>query len=349
MRMLVRITLVSALFSAAMWAQATAQIHGTVQDASGAAIAGAEVKATQTQTNTVRTATTGADGGYVLTNLPIGPYQLEVAKEGFSKFVQSGIVLQVNSDPLVDVSLKVGALTEQVNVEANAMLVETRNSGVGTVVETARILELPLNGRQPTDLITLSGAAVSIANTSGRGIAGAPIVNIAGGVAYGVGYTLDGANHFNYVAATTNLMPFPDALQEFKVDTSGVTAQQGSYASVSAVTRSGSNAFHGDAFEFIRNGYFNARNTFLPKRDSLKRNQFGGVVGGPIKKDKLFFFGGYQGTTIRATNASTAFVPTQAMMNGDWSAFPGCNAQASAAMFSATAYCFATIWYIARL
>jgi hypothetical protein len=326
MRTFLEITFFCLIGSAAAWAQSTAQIHGTVQDSTGAAVPGAEVKATQTATNTVRTINSGADGGYVLTNLPLGPYQVEVSKQGFTKYVQSGIVLQVGSDPLVDVALKIGAVTEQVNVEANATLVETRNSGVSSVIETERILELPLNGRQPTDLITLSGAAVVIANQTGRGIFGVPQVSVAGGVTYGVGYSLDGANHFNYVYASTNMMPFPDALQEFKVDISGVSAQQGSYASVSAVTKSGTNQFHGDAFEFVRNRSFNARNTFQPVRDTLKRNQFGGTLGGPIKKDKVFFFGGYQGTTVRATYPATATVPTPQMLAGDWTtvASPAC-------------------------
>ena len=127
-------SIVLTLFACAnVYAQATAQIHGTVQDSSGAAVAGAEVKASQTETGVIRTATSVSDGTYVLTNLPLGPYQLEVTKEGFSKAVQSGIVLQVNSDPAVTIALKVGAITEQISVEANAALVETRNSGVGAV------------------------------------------------------------------------------------------------------------------------------------------------------------------------------------------------------------------------
>ena len=182
MKSFISATLVLFSACASVWAQGTAQIHGNVQDASGAVVAGAEVRATQTETNTVRIVTSGSDGGYVLTNLPIGPYQVEVSKPGFNKYVQSGIVLQVGSDPLVDLALKVGEVTEQVNVEANATLVETRNASVGSVMETERILELPLNGRQPTDLITMGGRAVAIANTTGRGIAGAPIVNVAGGL-----------------------------------------------------------------------------------------------------------------------------------------------------------------------
>src|SRR4029078_6971301 len=135
-------------------AQSTAQIHGTVQDSTGADVPGAEVKATQTGTGVARTTTTAGDGGYVLTNLPLGPYRLEVSKEGFTRAVESGIELQVNADPAVDVASRIGAVTEQVNVEANAALVETRNSGVGSVIESQRIVELPLNGRNVTDLIT---------------------------------------------------------------------------------------------------------------------------------------------------------------------------------------------------
>ena len=132
-------TLLSILFlclatGAVVYAQSTAQIHGSVQDSSGAAVPGAEVRATQTETNTTRITTTGADGGYVLPNLPIGPYRVEVSKEGFASYVQSGIVLQVNSDPAISIGLRVGTVTEQVTVEANAVLVETRNSSVGPVL-----------------------------------------------------------------------------------------------------------------------------------------------------------------------------------------------------------------------
>jgi hypothetical protein len=316
-------------FVANAWAQGTAQMHGVVQDATGAAIPAADVKATQTDTGVVRTFNTGADGSYVLTNLPIGPYRLEVTKAGFAAYSQAGILLQVNGNPTVDVALKVGAVTEEVNVSASANLVETRDSSVGTVVENERILDLPLNGRLATDLIQYTGAAVAVTTTGARAIAGSPMVAIAGGLPYGVGYSLDGANHFNLLYATTNPMPFPDALQEFKVDTSGTSPTEARSASVSAVTKAGTNRFHGDAFEFIRNGDLNGRNMFAATQDPLKRNQFGGTVGGPIKKDKLFFFVGFQETTTRANPPSTqAFVPTAQMLAGDWTAFasPSCNA-----------------------
>src|SRR5579862_9613124 len=143
----VRLFAVLVCLCAGLWGQSTAQIQGTVQDPSGSAIPGAEIKATQTATGAVRTVTSGADGTYVLTNLPIGPYRLDVSRMGFTTYVQTGIVLQVASNPTVDVSLKVGEVTEQVQVEANAALVETEKTGIGSVIENQRILELPLNGR----------------------------------------------------------------------------------------------------------------------------------------------------------------------------------------------------------
>src|SRR5215471_99872 len=189
-----------------MWGQATAQIHGTVQDLSGAAVPGATVKATQTETGTARTTVSEADGGYVLTNLPLGPYNVEVSKEGFATALESGIVLQVNSDPAVIVTLKVGALSERVTVEANASLVETRSGGVGTVIETQRILDLPLNGRQPTDLITFAGAAVQTGASPGFGMRTGVNISVAGGTVDGVQYNLDGSPHLNLFDGTS--MPF---------------------------------------------------------------------------------------------------------------------------------------------
>lgn len=323
------------LASSPAWAQAlsTAQINGNVQDASGLAVPGAELKATQTETGLIRTVTSAADGGFVLTNLPVGPYQLEVTKEGFSKYVQSGIVLQVGSNPTIDVGLKVGAVSEQVSVEANAALVETRNAGIGNVIDNQRVVELPLNGRQVSELIFLSGMATQV-NGAGlnSGVRNFPTVDIsvAGGLANGLTFRLDGGSHNDPYNNLNLPLPFPDALQEFKVETSALPAQYGhhSSAAVNAVTRSGTNEFHGNAFEFIRNGAVNARNTFAAAADSLKRNQFGGTFGGPILKNKLFFFVGSQATLQRtAPSTSIGFIPNAQMLSGDFStlASPQCN------------------------
>ena len=318
------IALLVAVFNGDVWAQATAQISGTVKDQSGAVLPGVEVTATQTSTGVARNTITNETGSYVLPNLPIGPYRLEASLPGFRTYVQTGIVLEVNSSPVINVVLEVGQVTEQVEVQANAAMVETRNVSVGQVIENARILELPLNGRDVRDLITLTGGAVE---TGSRGILGRWI-SVNGGLGYGVSYTLDGANHVNYTSGTGMPMPFPDALQEFKVENSGVTAQTGNAAAVGAVTKSGTNEFHGDLFEFVRNDLFNARNYFATKGSTLKRNQFGGTFGGPIAQNKLFFFGGYQGTTLRQDPSDVRqFVPTPAMLAGDWTAFasPACN------------------------
>src|SRR5437899_6984755 len=299
------------------WAQATAQISGVVKDASGAVLPSVEIKATQTATGAVRTAVSGEDGRYVLPNLPLGPYMVEAALSGFRTYVQTGIVLQVNSDAAINPVLAIGQVTETVEVRADAALVETRNSGVGTVMDNQRVLELPLNGRQVTELIFLAGMAnPGVAN---NGVRNYPTVavSVAGGIGGGVAFWLDGANHNDPYNNLNLPLPFPDALQEFKLETSGLSAQYGQHSAgtVNAVTKSGTNDFHGNLFEFVRNGALNARNAFASDRDTLKRNQYGGTLGGPIIKNKLFFFGAYQGTKIRATpNPQFATIPTPAMV-----------------------------------
>ena len=324
MRRFILCLLLCAVGTGLAWAQATAQIHGLVQDMTGAAVPGATVKATQTEIGISRTVTSEADGGFVLPNLPLGPYNVEISKGGFSTFEQTGVTLQVGSDPAVFAALKVGAVTDRVNVEANATQVETRSVGVGTVIETQRILDLPLNGRQPTDLITLSGLAVQTGTSPGYNMSTGVNISVAGGTSYSIQYNLDGASHLDTYDGTNMPLPFPEALQEFKLVTSTQDASGGGHsgAAVNSVTKSGTNQIHGDLFEFFRNADLNGRDFFAAKSDQLKRNQFGGVIGGPIKKDKLFFFAGYQGTITRQTPSGTlAFVPTPAELTGDFSAY----------------------------
>src|SRR5215471_9716759 len=321
------------------WAQATAQISGTVHDQSGAVLPGVEVTATQTETGIARSTVTNETGSYVLSNLPLGPYKLEAGLPGFRTFVQSGLVLQVNATLAINPTLEVGQVSEQVEVQANAAQVETRSSTISEVVENERIMEMPLNGRLITDLIGLSGVAVTTTVSSGRLFNDLPNVSVGGALSYGVDFSLDGANHMDFLNGSTMPMPFPDATQEFKVETTGLSANRGTSSFVAAVTKSGTNAFHGDLFEFLRNDlfnatpYFNAVNPATGKKFSatLKRNQFGGTLGGPIIKNKVFFFGGYQGTRLRqdAVNNDN-FIPTPAMLAGDWTAFasPACNAGA---------------------
>jgi hypothetical protein len=326
------------LTTAAASAQsATAELNGRVTDESGAVLPGVTVTATQTATGLVRTAVTDDTGAWLISNLPTGPYRLEVALQGFKTYVQTGIVLQVGATPTINASLALGSLEESVTVEAAAPIVDVRSAGISNVVENERIVELPLQGRQVTDLLVLAGAAVQTGTPNSRTMPGGVNIAVAGGLPFGVGYTLDGATHNNPQSNVNLPLPFPDALQEFRVATSGLSAQYGmkSSASVNAVTKSGTNRFSGNAFEFLRDRHLNATSPFAAigpdgerVDDGLKRNQFGGTLGGPVVQDKLFFFAAYQGTATRQLPASNiAFVPTPAMLAGDFTTFasPACN------------------------
>ncbi|MBV9155479.1 MAG: TonB-dependent receptor [Acidobacteriaceae bacterium] len=316
-----------ALLTTNMWAQgvSTSQISGTVQDPSGLLIAGAEIRLTQTETGAIRLETSGTDGAYIISNLPVGHYQLHVTKPGFSTFVQDGIELQVSTNPVINVTMQLGSTSQQIVVEASAAMVETHESGVGQVIDPRSVVELPLNGREATDLIVLSGTANSAPAGDLNTNKNYPTVtlSVAGGLANGMTYVMDGGTHNDPFNNLNLPFPFPDALQEFKVETSALPAQYGQHAAaaVNVITKSGTNEFHGDLFDFVRNGIFNARDFFGSARDNLKRNQFGGTVGGPIFRNKMFFFAGYQGTIVRSNPPSTvSFVPTQAMLNGDFTA-----------------------------
>src|SRR5436190_6814963 len=336
------------LANAAAQSVSTAQINGTVKDESGGGLPGATVSVTQTDTGLIRTTVTDETGSYVLQNLPVGPYRFEAELHGFRKFVQTGIVLQVNANPTLNVTLQLGQVAETITVEGTAALVETRNPGIGQVITNQQVVELPLNGRQLTELVFQAGLATggksttdapggNVLNTGVRSYPNTTIV-VAGGLSNGMTYLLDGGTHNDPFNNLNLPLPFPDAMQEFKVETNALPAQYGhhSAAAVNAVTKSGTNAFHGDAFEFLRHHRLNATNAFAAigpdgkrRDDGLRRDQFGGTLGGPIVQGKLFFFGGYQGTRVNVTPTSGfGFVPTKAMLAGDFSAItsPACNA-----------------------
>jgi hypothetical protein len=315
------------LFAAAVSAQtiSTSQIRGTVQDASGGAVAGADVKLIEVNTGAVRSAVSGNDGAYSLPDLSVGTYRLEVSKSGFNKYVQTGILLQVGVNPTLDVALKVGAMTQEVTVEAQTVTVDTQSTGVGEVIAPQQVQDLPLNGRQLTDLLYLSGA-VSEGRAFRASYPSSAVPSIAGGAQGSVAYWLDGGTHNDPLSNQNLPLPFPDTVEEFKIETSSLPAEYGTHPSgaVNVVTKSGTNRFHGDAFEYLRNDMFDAKNTAFASdvspyfQDNLKRNQFGGVVGGPIKKDKLFFFLGWQDTIQRSTNPASTTLPTEAMLEGNF-------------------------------
>ncbi|HZL56397.1 MAG TPA: TonB-dependent receptor [Bryobacteraceae bacterium] len=327
MRFFVRIVLCALLIPTTVWAQAasTSQISGTVHDASGASIPGASVRVTQTENGASRTAVTASDGAYLLPNLPIGPYRMEVSKEGFSTFVEAGIVLEVNTNPAINPTLKVGAISEQVTVEAEAVAVETHSTGVGQVINHQEVVDLPLNAREPTQLILLVGNATTqgaVANDLNSNKNFPTIsISVAGGNANQISFSLDGATANEPFNGLNQPLPFPDALQEFKVETSSVGAQTGQHAaaSVTVATRSGTNALHGNVFEYVRNYEFNGRSANSTVRDSLKQNQFGGTIGGAIIKNKLFYFLGEQSTIKRSNpGGNIGYSITAQMLAGDF-------------------------------
>jgi len=329
-RILLAGTLLLATLSGRAVAQApTGQISGRVTDSSGAVLPGVDVTVTQTDTGIVRSAVTNETGTFTLPSLPLGPYRLEAMLPGFRTFVQGGITLQVNARLVVDPVLAIGEINEAITVVARPsdIAVETRSMGVATVVERERILELPLPARNVTSLINLAGAAVTVGQSPSWGMATGVNIAVAGGQRFGVAYMLDGAEHTNRFDQTGMPMPFPDSLQEFRVSTSAQEAGTGraSGASVNAVTRSGTNQFHGDLFWFARDAAFNARKADATRDDGLKRNQPGFTIGGPIVSNRLFFFGGYQSTILDQRPSDTlSIVPTAAMLSGDWTAFNQC-------------------------
>jgi len=312
-------------------AQATAQINGTVADSSGGVLPGASVTVTQTDTGFRREVVTDQTGSYTLTNLPTGPYRLQVVLSGFRTYVQSGIVLVVNSNPVIPVTLELGAIGEAITVTSATPLVETRNPAVGQVINNEQVQALPLEGRNVASLVVLAGGAVDTGNPSSRSLTQSRGIAVAGGQQFGVQYLLDGALHNNWYDGVNLPLPFPDAMQEFSVETSSQNAQNGVKAggTVSVATKAGTNLFHGDMFEFARHHRFNATAPFAAinpatggrTSDGLVRNQFGGVIGGPIVRNQIFFFLGYQGTRVDQTPADiVTFIPTAAMLNGDFSA-----------------------------
>ena len=345
MRSTLRSLLLLLLISSVASAQAvsTAQINGAVKDGGGLALPGVTVTVTQTDTGLTRSVVTGETGAYIITNLPVGPYKLEASLQGFRTYAQTGIVLQVNANPTLNVILQIGEIAETITVEGTAPLVETRNPGIGQVVTNEQVLELPLNGRQLTQLVLTAGMATPSAGLGSGGLSTprnypSALISVAGGLANGINYILDGANHNDPYASVNLPLPFPDAMQEFKVETNALPAQYGfhSAAAVNAITKSGTNTLHGDAFEFLRDHRLNAKNAYAAidpatgkrRDDGLRRDQFGGTLGGPVVANRLFYFVGYQGTRIDvAPSTFFQFVPTAQMLAGDFSAIasPACN------------------------
>lgn len=312
----------------------TASVQGVVTDQTGAAVPNAKITLTLTETGLARATVSDGQGIYSLPNIPVGSYSLTVAASGFEGFKQRG-VLEVGNSIQINVQLKVGEASEQIEVQADQQALETETSTFKQVIDSLRITEMPLNGRQATQLILVSGGAVTAPTgdlIGSKNYASSTVINVAGGQGNYNNYTLDGGTYTDTFTNVNLPYPFPDALREFSVESNSLPARNGLHpgALVNGVTVSGTNQLHGTAFEFLRNNIINANNFFSSTKDTLKRNQFGGTLGGPIKRDKLFFFGGYQGTRERKQNNATSYcIPTPAELNGDFSKMGGsCPAKA---------------------
>jgi hypothetical protein len=315
----------------------TGSIQGTISDVSGAIIANAEVTITNTATQIKHSASTGESGLYSFPNLAIGTYTVEVVANGFKHYRQSNVVLEVGSSIAINVVMTVGATDQQVEVQANSLALQTEDSSFKQTIDQKTLTDLPLNGRQVTSLITLSGGSVNAnENNDQQGsktFYSSVVVSIAGGQGNATDYRLDGGDHNDYMTNINLPFPFPDAVAQFSVETTALGAQSGLHPGglVNVVTRSGSNQWHGSGFEFIRNNFINATNFFSSSKDTLHQNQYGGTFGGKVIRDKLFFFAGYQRTKAASSQASTrAFVPTAANLVGDFSVTDGPSCQTNA-------------------
>src|SRR6516162_4742854 len=326
------------LIAASLFAQSagTGALTGTATDPTGSVVPGASVTLVSTETNQTRTTTTGTDGSYKFSLLPPGTYRLRFVATGFRTAEVPSVTVNVTETPVLDQRLEVGAQSDQVTVESQTETLQTTSSTLGTTVGSRTLTSLPLSNRYYTQVLALSAGANVGATDATQFGKGTQTMSVNGNDPGQNNFQMDGVNITNWANAgnsddsvlyTGIGIPNPDAIQEFKVQTSTYDASYGRNpgANVNVVTKSGSNEFHGSAFEFFRNAQLNA-NSFFYNRDSctgyfsgscpkqiLNQNQFGGVLGGPVKKDKLFVFGSYQGTRqkngVASQGFTTAYLP----------------------------------------
>jgi hypothetical protein len=323
--------------SPSAWAQvATAALNGTVTDATGAVVPEATVTLKNTATNVVHTTVTNTSGNYVLVNILPGRYTLTVGKPGFQTATQPEFDLDVNQTTTLDFSLKVGATSQAITVEGAAVGLQTSTSELGSVITQRSVDNLPLNGRNFTQMLNLtpgvSGVNVSQSATSpqfsGNPVGAFSFPAINGQTNRSNLFLVDGLNDEESFGSTYSVPPIIDDIQEFKVDSHNDQAQFGGVLGgvVNVVTKSGTNAFRGEAWDFMRNNAFDSRNPFVAQTTQLQQNEFGANIGGPVilphynGKDRTFFFGSYEGVRIHTGNPNQSLVPTPAEINGDFSA-----------------------------
>ncbi|RPJ62849.1 MAG: TonB-dependent receptor, partial [Acidobacteria bacterium] len=307
------------------WGQATTgTILGNVKDQTGAAIPGVGVVATNIDTNFSRDTISDSTGHFFIQYLPVGTYRLEAELVGFKKFVQAGIVVGIDRNARIDPVLQVGEVNETVEVTSDAPLVDTAKTVLGQTVGNAEILNLPLVNRNVYDLLSITAGVQNTASSNAFGPPGFE-VSVYGSPNAGTGgvnYTLDGGTSIMSLRNTGNPAPNPDAVQELRITTHMFDAEYGRYGGgvVNVLTKAGTNSFHGSLFHYHRNDALNAQEWNSLEKPVQRRNQFGGSVGGPIKKDKLFFFLSYSGLREREVAfENDARVPTALERTGDFS------------------------------
>lgn len=308
----------------------TATIVGTIQDSSGAVVPGASVTATEVNTNIKTSTRADASGNYAITSLKIGTYSVAVEAQGFKTETRGGVLLQVQDRARIDFTLQVGSQSEVVNIDASAAVVETETSSLGDVVTSQQVSDLPLNGRDFTQLATLTTGVIKITESSGNINGATSQSNGNAGGAFAVNGTRGNLNNFMLDGIDNNsndnagnvLQTNVDAIQEFKIQTSGYSAEFGRSggAVINATIKSGTNQFHGTAFDFLRNDVLDARNFFEPAgpKAPFRQNQYGGTLGGPILRNKTFFFVDYQGTRAGTSTPDISTVPTAAEIAGNF-------------------------------
>jgi hypothetical protein len=321
----VRALLALLSFGASVCAQSIGTIGGTVTDPTGAVIPGASVACTNTQTGLQRRVETNSDGIFVFPDLPIGSYTLEIAKHGFATERRTGVSLLTGQDVELGISLPVGNMAQAVEVTEGAPLIETESTSIQTSVNQRQMQDLPLNGRNPLQLTTLTPGTVLTNVGTESGQQDNTGLSVNGLRATQNTFLLDGTVYTNRFFDSVPTMPNPDALQEFTIQSSDYSAEYGGAgALVQLSTRSGSNEIHGTAFEFLRNTELDARNFFNITKPPFKLNQFGGTVGGPIKKNRTFVFFAAQDTQRRsAPSPVSVTTPSAVERQCNFSALPG--------------------------
>jgi hypothetical protein len=297
------------------WGAVTGRISGTVKDPTGAVVPSAQITVVETQTGIKTESKTDSAGFYSFPSLPVGHYELEVKASGFRDFKQTGLILDVNTALTIDIPLELGPASQEVTVNAAAVQVETTNTEMGEVISEAKMTTVPLNGRSYTDLLALQPGVTPVSSgqygalsVSGNLNPGSLSVN--GQRESANGFMVNGGNVEEGAWNGTSIIPNLDSIAEFRIITNNFDAEYGNYSGgqINAITKSGTNAFHGDVFEFLRNTDLDARNFFSPDKGKFIQNQFGATTGGRIIRDKLFFFTDYQGTR-QIVGQSTGLVP----------------------------------------